>query len=123
MESRTSLRGERAAADRTDRSYVRGVGRLISCRVESRVPRVAHGAPATYFAWEWIRAFEQLLEFQEAVDELHVELQRLSRNVREVTEYQVRAFQATKVLCSWMGNIEGLARHRAQLPGAPSSSR
>ncbi|XP_056408231.1 uncharacterized protein LOC130308590 isoform X2 [Hyla sarda] len=62
-------------------------------------------------------------ELAEVVQELNVELERLSRNVQSITRYQAQVFQITKVLCSWMENIEELARHRNHLHSPPDASR
>ncbi|XP_030044075.1 dual specificity protein kinase CLK2 isoform X2 [Microcaecilia unicolor] len=51
-------------------------------------------------------------DLEGAVQELETELCQLSRNVQAVTEYQAAVFRVTKVLCSWMENIDQLSEHR-----------
>ncbi|KAJ1080652.1 hypothetical protein NDU88_000846 [Pleurodeles waltl] len=54
-------------------------------------------------------------DFEAAVQELVAELARLSDNIEAVTEYQSTVLRVTKLLCSWMENIEELSRHRKEL--------
>ncbi|KAG8435422.1 hypothetical protein GDO86_013384 [Hymenochirus boettgeri] len=59
---------------------------------------------------------DALSDLEEAVSELSNELERLAQNIQALTEYQSSVLKVTKVLCSWMGNIEELAKHRKKLP-------
>ncbi|MEE6521732.1 hypothetical protein FKM82_020035 [Ascaphus truei] len=55
-------------------------------------------------------------DLEEAAQELLAELDRLTLNMQALTQYQVSVLQVTKVLCSWMDNIEKLSKHRKCLP-------